>query len=94
MRNLIAFCAAGLVGFGAMLFAPVAQAGQPWSCVCKGKPKRFIASTNKCGIDLLTAAGKSIPPGGRLRVARCNSSQFRVWNSKACKQEGCQPPKY
>jgi hypothetical protein len=57
--------------------------------MCKGKPKRFIASTNMCGVDLLTRAGKPFPPGGRLKVPRCNSTQFKAWNRKACREEGC-----
>jgi hypothetical protein len=60
-----------------------AEAGTPWSCVCKGKPKRFIASTHICEHHLSAATGK--------KVRACTTAQFKAWNRKACKQEGCAP---
>jgi hypothetical protein len=63
-----------------------AAAGTPWSCVCNGKPKRFIASTRICEHQLAAANGK--------KVRACTTEQFKAWNRKACKQEGCSPPSW
>jgi hypothetical protein len=83
---------------GAWLLAvgpfPVAEAGQPWSCVCRGKPKRFIASTHMCEKDLHKASGKPAARGFKLLVPACTRAQFIAWNTKACRAEGCKPPKF
>ena len=83
--------AAGLVS---MLLALSAEAGQPWSCICDGKPKRYIASTHMCEKDLHRKSKKPVAQGFKLLVPACTRAQFIAWNTRACKQEGCKPPKW
>lgn len=70
-----------------------AEAGQPWSCICQGKARRFIASTYKCEHDLWKGKGVRVSSGFRLFVPRCTRAQFRVWQAKACRKAGCLPPR-
>jgi len=77
-----------------MMFVPVAEAGQPWSCVCKGKPKRFIASTHMCEKDLHKLSAKPVAKGFKLLVPACTRAQFVAWNTKACRMQGCKPPRF
>lgn len=84
-----------LLAAGALfIFAPGAEAGQPWWCSCKGKPKRFVASTHMCEKDLHKASRKPAADGFKLLVPACTRAQFIAWNTKACRIEGCQPPKF
>ncbi len=66
-----------------------ADAGQPWSCQCKGASKRFIASTHACEW--------SQPKNTSVRLARqltpCTRAEFVAWNRKACRSEGCTLPR-
>jgi hypothetical protein len=68
---------------------PAAQAGQPWSCICDGQPKRFIASTYACETSLYKGTGRTVRQGGKLLVPRCTVPQFRAWNRRACASAGC-----
>ena len=81
-------------GLALLVFAPAAEAGQPWSCICDGKPKRYIASTHMCEKDLYKKSKKPVAQGFKLLVPACTRAQFIAWNTRACKQEGCKPPKW
>jgi hypothetical protein len=72
-----------------MLAGPGAKAGQPWSCICDGQPKRFIASTYACEFDRYKGSGRAVRQGGKLLVPRCTAPQFRAWNRRACASEAC-----
>jgi hypothetical protein len=72
---------------------PSAEAGQPWSCVCKGKPQRFIAGTKACEWAQPKNKRFISIPGGRRLLSACTRAEFTAWNKNACKQEGCSPPK-
>ena len=67
-----------------------ADAGQPWSCMCNGTMKRFIASTRAC--EWQQPKNKSV----RLmrQLTRCTRAEFIDWNAKACRSEGCTLPSY
>jgi hypothetical protein len=73
----------------AALFTTSAHAGQPWSCICDGQPKRFIASTYACEFDRYKDSGRRVRQGSKLLVPRCTAPQFRAWNRRACASEGC-----
>jgi hypothetical protein len=78
------------IGLSAPLWAATgALAGQPWSCLCDGKPKRSIASTYACEADLYKESGRRIRSGSKLAVPRCTAPQFRAWNRRACASIGC-----
>lgn len=66
-----------------------AEAGQPWSCSCNGKPKRFIASTNACEWSQQKNRHLMNRPGGRKLLVPCTPSEFTAWNRRACAQDGC-----
>ena len=55
-----------------------ARAAQPWTCVCKGQKKRFLASTRHCERRF------SIPKG-----KWCSREQFRKVYGPACAKQGC-----
>jgi hypothetical protein len=63
---------------GQMLAASGASAAQPWTCICKGEPKRFLASTRHCEFQ------NKIPKG-----AWCSKRQFQAVYGPACRAEGC-----
>jgi hypothetical protein len=91
MQRQFRFCliASGLAFAATILPATSAQAGQPWSCMCDGSPKRFIASTYACEVDRYKGTGRTVRQGGKLLVPRCTAPQFRAWNRRACASEGC-----
>lgn len=88
------FLAAGIAGFSALVFVPVAEAGQPWWCVCGGKSKRYTASTHMCEKDLHKNTKTPVADGFKLLVAPCTRAQFIAWNTKLCKKQHCKPPKF
>jgi hypothetical protein len=92
MRIGTTLLAAGAVGLAGLVFASVAEAGTPWSCVCDGKTKRFIGATRACELDMYQRTHKSLD-GYKLRGPRCTRADFIAWNSQACREEGCKPPK-
>jgi hypothetical protein len=71
------------------LSANSAHAGQPWSCICDGSPKRFIASTYACESSLYKGTGRRVHEGFKLFVPACTAPQFRAWNRRACTRIGC-----
>lgn len=72
-------------------FSSAVNAGQPYTCVCKGKEKRFIASTHMCEKDLHKASDMPVARGFKLLVAPCTRAQFRAWKWRACRSNGCRP---
>ncbi len=58
-----------------------AEAAQPWSCVCKGEKKRFLASTRHCEKRMGLAKGQW-----------CSKKQHRAVYGPACMKRGCQLP--
>lgn len=62
-----------------------AEAGQPWSCTCNGKTKRFIASTKACE----KAQPKNSSIKRMSKMIPCTRSEFVAWNQKACAQKSC-----
>ncbi len=94
IRMLKALLAGGAAGLVALAFAPAAEAGQPWSCLCQGKPKRYIASTHMCEKDLHKTSKKPVAQGFKLLVPACTRAQFMAWNTRACKLQHCKPPKF
>ena len=82
------------IGVVSMLVASSAQAGQPWSCVCDGKTKRYIASTHMCEKELHKRSKKPVAQGFKLLVPACTRAQFISWNTKLCKRQHCAPPKF
>jgi hypothetical protein len=92
--TLKALLATGAIGAAVMLLAPSAEAGQPWSCVCNGKTKRYIASTHMCEKDLHKQSKKPVASGFKLLVPACTRAQFIAWNTKLCQQQRCKPPKF
>ena len=89
-----ALSALGVASVALLVLGVPAEAGQPWSCVCNGKPKRFIGSTNICGKDLYRSTHTVILEGVKLKIPRCSRAQFVAWNARACREEGCKLPKY
>lgn len=73
--------------------APAAEAGQPWWCTCHGKPKRFTASTHICEHDLYVRTHKT-GDGFTAKGPQCTRAQWIAWNTKACRHDGCAPPKF
>jgi hypothetical protein len=94
VKSLRAVTVAIAVLAGVGTVAPSAEAGQPWSCVCQGKPKRFIASTKACEWRLPRNKPLVNKPGALRLLSACTSNEFEAWNRKACKQEGCRPPRW
>jgi hypothetical protein len=69
-----------------------ATAGTPWSCVCKGQPKRFIGATHACEHGLYRGTKQYTTRGPtKWYLPRCTTNQFKAWNRQACRQEGCAP---
>ena len=83
-----------MIGLVATFSASSASAGQPWSCTCNGKTKRFIASTNACEMDMYYKTHNEKESTGKIKFKPCTSSQWKAWNRKACLSEGCVPIKY
>ena len=78
-----------LVTFALFGSIATANAGQPWSCLCKGVAKRFIASTNACEKSQPKNNPAVFSPTGRRVLTPCTQSEFKAWNRRACEQEGC-----
>jgi hypothetical protein len=85
MHLIRSFCIFAAVSAG----ATAAHAGQPWSCLCDGRPTRNIASTYACEVSLHKATGRRVRSGSKLLVPRCTAPQFRAWNRRACARGGC-----
>lgn len=85
--------ALGALGAVSGLAGNEAEGGQPWNCICQGKPRRFIASTYKCEHDLYKGKGVRVSSGFRLFVPPCTRAQFRAWQARACRLFGCVPPR-
>jgi hypothetical protein len=88
----------GLLGAAATVLAitlatPAAEAGQPWSCSCNGKPKRFIASTNACEWSQPKNQSARKLPNRRSKMIPCTRAEFVTWNRKACVKAGCTLPR-
>ncbi len=66
-----------------------ADAGQPWSCLCKGVAKRFVASTHACEFSQPKNIPAVFSPSGRRVLTPCTLSEFKAWNRRACEQQGC-----
>lgn len=64
-----------------VLGASEARAAQPWSCICDGERKRFLASTRHCEFRM------GVPKG-----EWCTKSQWKAVYGPACKKEGCKLP--
>jgi hypothetical protein len=77
-----------------MLTTTTAHAGQPWSCMCDGQSKRYVASTHACEVSLYKGTGKHVHEGFKLFVPACTRTQFRAWNRRACARVGCSPPQW
>jgi hypothetical protein len=92
--TLKALLAAGACGAALLVLVPVAEAGQPWSCICNGKSKRYTASTHMCEKDLHKKSKKPVADGFKLLVPECTRAQFIAWNTRLCKQQHCKPPKF
>lgn len=60
------------------LIVTTAQAAQPYSCICDGVKKRFLASTRMCE--------------KQANVKSCSAAQFAAFNKRACKANGCKAP--
>jgi hypothetical protein len=58
--------------------ATPADAAQPWTCICKGEKKRFLASTRHCETQLKLAKGQW-----------CSQAQFRAVYRPACAAKQC-----
>ena len=82
-----------IVSLNVSLNVPTAQAGQPWWCVCKGVPQRYTASTHICESDLYRRSHKTTA-GFKAKGPQCTRAQWIAWNTKACRQSGCAPPKF
>ncbi|MGE0699164.1 MAG: hypothetical protein AB7O57_08725 [Hyphomicrobiaceae bacterium] len=82
--------AAGVLG--GLIAAADVQAGQPWNCLCAGKPRRFIASTHIYEHDLYRGKDVKVAEGFKLLVRPCTTAQFRRWQAGACRKQGCRPP--
>ena len=76
---------ASALAFSLGVVAPAAEAGQPWSCTCNGKTKRFIASTKACE----KAQPKNANIKRMSKMIPCTRSEFVAWNQKACAQKSC-----
>lgn len=72
-----------LVTASTPLVLPVAgaEAAQPWSCVCKGVKKRYLASTRHCEHQMKLPKGKW-----------CSKEQYRAVYGPACRAQGCRLP--
>jgi hypothetical protein len=69
---------AAVFGVALSLYASGASAAQPWTCICKGEPKRFLASTRHCETRSGLAKGEW-----------CGKQQFRAVYGPACAAKGC-----
>lgn len=56
----------------------IAHAAQPYSCICNGEKKRFLASTKHCE--------------RQHNVKSCSQKQYNATYTKACKANGCRFP--
>ena len=63
---------------GAVLTVASAHAAQPYTCVCKGDKKRFLASTRYCE--------------HQFNVKECTQGQYDMTYSAACTKMGCSLP--
>jgi hypothetical protein len=62
-------------------FGSHVRAAQPWSCICDGERKRYLASTRHCEV-------KSKLPKGEW----CGPAQWRAVYGPACRKNGCVLP--
>ena len=62
----------------AILTGTVAHAAQPYTCICNGEKKRFLASTKYCE--------------RQNNVKSCSQQQYNATYTKACKANGCRLP--
>jgi len=77
-RRLGTALAACLCTLTVAFTASPARAAEPWSCICHGVTKRFLASTRHCEFQLKLQKGQW-----------CTKEQFRKVYGPACRQEGC-----
>lgn len=77
-RPLAAVIALLLLAVSPALVPAGAEAAQPYTCICKGKSTRFLASTRKCERD--------------FGVQSCSRAQFRRFNVAACRANRCSAP--
>lgn len=75
--------------------APTADAGTPYWCACRGKDKRYIASTHYCEVRKfeLTHAKSAEIPAGWVMKHPCSEAEQRRWRLQACREMGCSLPK-
>jgi hypothetical protein len=69
---------AAIVSVALALSASGASAAQPWTCICKGEPKRYLASTRHCENRSGIAMGEW-----------CSKRQFKAVYGPACAAKGC-----
>lgn len=70
-----ALALAGALASIALVQTTSAYAAQPYSCVCRGKVERFLASTRYCE--------------HQHNARSCTREQFRQTYAKACRDMGC-----
>jgi hypothetical protein len=77
MRAIVALGGGAFLA-ATLLVASVANAAQPYYCLCKGEKKRFLASSRHCELQ--------------HNVKSCSSKQYRSTYTKACQEMGCKFP--
>jgi hypothetical protein len=92
LKNIAIFVVSSISVPATVLTATTAHAGQPWSCVCNGQSKRYVASTHACEAALYKGTGRRVHEGFKLFVPACTRTQFRAWNRRSCAKMGCTPP--
>jgi hypothetical protein len=69
---------AGMLATPVWLTGTAAHAAQPYTCICNGEKKRFLASTKYCE--------------RQNNVKSCSQRQYNATYTKACKANGCRLP--
>jgi hypothetical protein len=70
--------AIGVLAGPLLIAATPVAAGQPWTCVCNGVKKRYIASTRHCENKFKIPKGQG-----------CTSKQYRSVYAPYCVKNGC-----
>jgi hypothetical protein len=81
------------LGSAMAITAPPAEAGFRWYCSCNGKQTMYLAGTYACVLNRTAKPPYVDIPGKGRRWNQCSRQEFVAWNRKACREEGCSPPR-
>jgi hypothetical protein len=89
MSPTIRVAAVALTACMLPMLASTAEAGSPYTCICDGQKKRFIAGTHSC--EVIRDHGKNI---GLYKHRPCSDREYRSWHRDACAESKCTPYRY